>query len=194
MVIGITGGICCGKTTVLSVLKKLNFKVFNVDDISHDLLNEDEVKEEIKEKISKDVFCDNMIDRKKLASLIFSDEKKRKALNKIMHKRIIACMIDIISKQKEGLTFIEVPLLYELNLEKYFDKIILIYVSRKEQIKRIMKRDCTTEIKAKDMLLSQIDIEEKKKLSKYVIENTHSIERLEKDIKEMVERIKNECN
>ena len=50
MVIGITGGICCGKTTVLSVLKKLNFKVFNVDDISHNLLNEDEVKEEIKEK------------------------------------------------------------------------------------------------------------------------------------------------
>ena len=81
-----------------------------------------------------------------------------------MHKRIIACMIDIISKQKEGLTFIEVPLLYELNLEKYFDEIILIYVSRKEQINRIMKRDCTTEIKAKDMLLSQIDIEEKKKI------------------------------
>ena len=70
MVIGITGGICCGKTTVLSVLKKLNFKVFNVDDISHNLLNEDEVKEEIKEKISKDVFCDNKIDRKKLASVL----------------------------------------------------------------------------------------------------------------------------
>ena len=57
MVIAITGGICCGKTTVLNVLKELNYEVLNVDDISHQVLEQDEVKEEIKQKISTTVFC-----------------------------------------------------------------------------------------------------------------------------------------
>ena len=57
MVIAITGGICCGKTTVLNILKELNYEVLNVDDISHQVLEQDEVKEEIKQKISTTVFC-----------------------------------------------------------------------------------------------------------------------------------------
>lgn len=192
MVIAITGGICCGKTTVLNILKELNYEVLNVDDISHKVLEQDEVKEEIKQKISTTVFCYDKIDRKKLGAIVFSDKKKLKILNEIMHKKIITLMLKEIKKvEKNKLVFFEVPLLYELNLEKYFAAVILIYTNRQTQIERLMKRDLKNKEQAEAILSKQIDIEEKKKRSKYIIENM-DISKIKGQIKDILERIKYE--
>ena len=102
-------------------------------------------------------------------------------------------MLKIIeeNKEKSEITFIEVPLLYELNLQKYFDKVILIYVDRLTQIERIMLRDKKTKKEAINILNTQIDIEEKKKKTKYVLLN-YDLDKLETNLKSLIERIKNE--
>ena len=193
MVIALTGGICCGKSTVLKALENFGYRIYDVDNIAHEVSNEKDIACRIKQEISATVFCYNKIDRKKLAKIVFNDEDKRKKLNEIVHPRIIYKMLKIIeeNKEKSEITFIEVPLLYELNLQKYFDKVILIYVDRLTQIERIMLRDKKTKKEAINILNTQIDIEEKKKKTKYVLLN-YDLDKLETNLKSLIERIKNE--
>lgn len=193
MVIALTGGICCGKSTVLRALKERGYRVYDVDDIAHDVLDEKDIACKIKQEISTTVFCYNKIDRKKLAKIIFEDDDKRKKLNEIVHPRIVTKMIEIIekNKKKEDITFFEVPLLYELNLQKHFDEVILIYVDRLTQIERIMTRDNKSKKEAINILNTQIDIEEKKKMAKHVLSN-YNLKNLENNLNILIERIKDE--
>ena len=125
MIIGLTGSIAVGKSKVLEILKDLSYKTVNMDDISHEVLNYDDIRSKIASMISVDVVINNKVDRKKLSSIVFNDKKKLEILNNIIHGKIIEEMINIINNNKEEILIIEVPLLFELNLEKYFDKIII---------------------------------------------------------------------
>ncbi|WP_156286045.1 dephospho-CoA kinase [Oceanivirga salmonicida] len=183
MIYGLTGGIATGKSTILNELKKRNIKVVDLDNISHELLENKEIKNEILKKISKNILTtDNKIDRKKLSSIVFSDKDKLEILNNIMHKKIINQMINIIKNNKDDILVIEVPLLFELNLEKYFDKIILAYAPRQLQLERILKRDKKTIKEAENILNSQFDIEIKKEKSDIIIDSSNSIEKLREQI------------
>ena len=183
MIIGITGSIGVGKSKVLEILKDLSYKTVNMDDISHEVLNYEDIRIKIASVISSDVVVDNKIDRKKLSSIVFNDKKKLEILNNIVHNKIIEEMINIINNSKEKVLIIEVPLLFELNLEKYFDKIIVVYTNKKLQCKRIMKRNNIDKEHAKKYISTQMDIDEKRKKTKYIIEN-------EKDIKSLIENTK----
>lgn len=192
MVIALTGGICCGKSTVLNIIKKLGYEVYDVDKIAHDLLKNEEIKNKIKNQISKTVFQKDLINRDALSKIVFSDKEKLKILNSILHPKIIDKMIQIINeaKQNNKTIIIEVPLLYELHLEKYFDASILVYVDKKTQLNRIISRDKKTKIQAINILNSQMDIELKKSLTNYIIEN-YNIDCLYENIKKVLERVKN---
>ena len=183
MIIGLTGSIAVGKSKVLEILKDLSYKTVNMDDISHEVLNYDDIRSKIASMISADVVINNKVDRKKLSSIVFNDKKKLEILNNIVHGKIIEEMINIINNNKEEILIIEVPLLFELNLEKYFDKIIVIYTNKDLQCERIMKRNNIDKERAKKLISTQMDIDEKRKKTKYIIEN-------EKDIKSLIENTK----
>lgn len=183
MIIGLTGSIAVGKSKVLEILKDLSYKTVNMDDISHEVLNYDDIRSKIASMISADVVINNKVDRKKLSSIVFNDKKKLEILNNIIHGKIIEEMINIINNNKEEILIIEVPLLFELNLEKYFDKIIVVYTNKDLQCERIMKRNNIDKEHAKKLISTQMDIYEKRKKTKYIIEN-------EKDIKSLIENTK----
>ncbi|MBI5574691.1 MAG: dephospho-CoA kinase [Elusimicrobia bacterium] len=168
MIIGLTGGIASGKTTVLNQFRKLGIKTISCDEIAKKIF----YKKNIGIKIKK-IF--GILDRKKIAKIIFSDFTKRKQLEKITHPLIIK----ELKKQLKSLTtyhlpltaVVDVPLLFEARLEKMFDKIIVVYCKKNQQISRLMKRDKLTKSEATKRIASQMSLSKKIKLADFVLRN-----------------------
>lgn len=109
-----------------------------------------------------------------------------------MHPKIIAEMKQIIKNNVSDVLIIEVPLLFELKLEKYFDKILLVYSNPDIQLKRLMKRNNISEKEAKNLINSQIDIREKAKKTKYIITNETDIKDLKNNVLKVMDELKKE--
>lgn len=182
--IGITGGIACGKSTVLDYIKKQGYNIFSSDDYSHNLLLDIDIKEKIKEVFGSSVFDENNISRKKLANVIFSQDDKKKALEEIIHPKVIEKILSL-----EGTYFIEVPLLFEAHMEKYFDAIICVTLPKELQLERLIKRNNFSNQEALARINNQMDLEEKIKKSDYVIENI-DYEKTSKQLDKIIKALK----
>lgn len=192
MIIGLTGSIGVGKSQVLEILKELSYDTVDLDSISHELLKQEDVKKELCDNFSYDILENDEINRKKLSKIVFKDKRKRRILNSIVHPKIIAEMEQIIKKNVSDVLIIEVPLLFELKLEKYFDKILLVYSNPDIQLKRLMKRNNISEKEAKNLINSQIDIREKAKKTKYIITNETDIKDLKNNVLKVMDELKKE--
>lgn len=196
--IGLTGGIGTGKSTVTNILKGKGYNVLDADKISREVVEKgkpgyQEIVEEFGESILLD---DGSLDRKSLGNIIFRSEKQRKKLNEIIHPYIfkrIEELKDEISKNN-NILFLDIPLLFEeYNMFReyniVFDEIWLVYTDRKTQISRIMKRDSISEKDALDKINSQIDIEDKKCKASEILDNSGKIEELEKQVDKLLKRL-----
>lgn len=192
MIIGLTGSIGVGKSQVLEILKELSYDTVDLDSISHELLKKEDVKKELCDNFSYDILENDEINRKKLSKIVFKDKKKLRILNSIVHPKIIAEMKQIIKNNVSDVLIIEVPLLFELKLEKYFDKILLVYSNPDIQLKRLMKRNNISEKEAKNLINSQIDIREKEKKTKYIIINETDIKDLKNNVLKVMDELKKE--
>lgn len=170
MFIGITGSIGSGKTTISKYIQNKGYTVIDVDKISHEILNRKDVIDEIKNKISKEVIENDTVNRKKLAGIVFSQKEKLEILNSIMHNKIISELKNIL-KSKKGIVYVDIPLLFELNLEYMFDKIICVYLDYNIQLQRIIERDNRSIEEVKSIIKSQMDIKVKIEKSNYSINN-----------------------
>lgn len=184
MIIGLTGVIASGKSTVISILKENGFKVLDCDLIVHDLYQNNT---ELINKIQKEFNCvnNNIINRKKLGEIIFNDSVKRDKLNKIVHPYVF----DEIKKNIDDNIIIDVPLLFETGFNKYVDKVVTIYTKKDILISRLMIRDNINYEYAIKKINSQMDIEEKVKLSDYIIDNNSSIEDLKNNVDNFIKEI-----
>ena len=200
MVIGLTGGIGTGKSTVSQILREKKFPVIDLDTISHEVIKIPKVIEKIVENFGKEVFENSgnfenennaiRISREKLGKIIFENKEKRLLLNSIMHPEILHTMREQISKyksEKNKIIFVEVQLLFEVQWEKEFDYILLISAKKSTQIRRILERDKRSEIDALNIINSQLSLDEKKKRSDFVIENDGNIEELKEKIDKFLE-------
>lgn len=179
-IIGITGGISTGKSTITNYLIKKGFKVIDADEISKNIVNENNtVLKTLKSTFGdKIINLDNTLNRKKLGSIVFSDEKELAKLNIIMApyiKKSIFDKIDELKSSGEKLIFLDAPTLFEAGYEKSVDKIIVVYVNKNVQLKRLMLRDNLNELAAKNKINSQIDIEQKKEMADYIINNENDV-------------------
>lgn len=185
-VIGLTGSIATGKSQVSNYLKNKGIKVIDADLIARDVANYKIVKNKIKREFGEDLYKNDKLDRKKLAEIIFSRKIHRQKLNSIMHPEIYK-KIKKESESADGLVFIDIPLLFEnedLN-KKYgldFDEIWLVYVDRETQIKRLMNRDDISREYAEEKINSQISVEEKRKKSDVIIDNSGTLEETFKQV------------
>ena len=134
MIIGVTGTFGAGKTTVTRLIAKKGYRVFNADKIGHSVLNK-ERKKVIKE-FGRGILTNNRMDRKKLGRIVFSDPKKLKKLNQIIHPRIKEEFL----KNLKGQVVVDAALLVELEMDKCCDKVILVTCSKKTQIERLLKK------------------------------------------------------
>lgn len=179
MIIGLTGGIASGKTTVSNFFKEKGFLVFDADKIAKDISEQKEVVEEIILHFGKEILDENLkIDRKKLKNIIFKDKKKLETLNKIIHPKVYSFYEDIKKDKNLKKVVFDVPLLFESGIDKLCDRVLLVVANREIKIDRIMKRDNISQELAEKIIDSQMSDEEKIKKADIVIENNEDIEKL----------------
>ena len=200
VVIGLTGGIGTGKSTVSQILKEKKFPVIDLDIISHEVIKFPKVVEKIVENFGKEVLEYNntgnwIISREKLGRVIFGNREKRLILNSIMHPEILRIMREKIleCKKENKIIFVEIQLLFEVQWEKEFDYILLISAKKSTQIRRILERDKRSENDALNIINSQLPLDEKKKRSDFVIENDGNIEELKEKIDKFLEYLETKC-
>ena len=187
----ITGSIASGKSTVVNLLKERGFSVIDADVIAHEQL--EIYKGEIVEVFGEQILGEaGKIDRKKLGAIVFREPKKLKNLEQILHPKIKA---EILSKalQLEGLGqvyFVDIPLFFEKK-ERYaeFKNVAVIYAPKELLLSRLMSRNTLNLEEAKARVELQIDIEQKREMAKFVIDNSSDRENLELELEKFLRQI-----
>ena len=141
--IGITGGIGGGKSTVTLYLSETGATIIDTDRISHEVtLPGSDALAEIRRVFGPSVFHeDGSLDRKAMAGVVFGDEEKLSLLNSILHPRIRKHWLKVADECKEPFAFVAIPLLFENNLQRYFDEIWVVTADEDKRINRVMDRD-----------------------------------------------------
>ena len=172
MIIGITGSIACGKSTVSNYLKSKGYIVIDADKIGHEALDDDYVKEKLILAFGNEILDDNKINRQKLGELVFGNSSNLNVLNSIIHPEIRKKILQKIDKNNDKeLIFIDVALLFEAKFDDLVDKIIVVYVDKNTQLTRLMKRNSISKKEALSRIVSQMSPIEKAKLGDYTVNN-----------------------
>ena len=192
-VIGITGGIGSGKSTVSDIIKKNNFPVIDCDEISRELTQKDNtVLDEIRRCFGTSVFDDNgNLLRQDLANIVFSDSSKKESLEDIVVTRIFEIVQDDLSKHRSlgtKLVFIDAPLLIETGLNRLCDVCVLVTADIETRINRVEKRDGINRDRVLERINNQMPESEKKAVADELIDNSGSIEYLNNSVERLINK------
>lgn len=191
MVIGITGGVGCGKSTVLTILnEKYSAYIIDADKTAHKLMEPDGTAyRNITEYFGKDIMTDNgFIDRKKLGQIVFNNKAKLEKLNSFVHPAVKLAITDEIelakAKEDDLIIAVEAALFIEAGYMDICDELWYIYTDNEVRIKRIMETRGYTRTKAESIIANQLSEEEFRKYANVVIDNSFTIENTQMQIKE----------
>jgi dephospho-CoA kinase len=189
--IGITGGIASGKSLATSYLIEQGYVVIDCDRITHRLLKDPSLIQAIQSTFGDSVVDENnQINRKQLGRIIFHDQEAADQLNRLVHPLVIDKIKERFKKlKKEKIVFVDVPLLYEANMEGMFDAVILVYVPFNVQLARLMRRDKIDRNYALAKIDRQMAMEEKLQLADYVIDNENSTEESILQLQDIIRRL-----
>ncbi|MGM8215572.1 dephospho-CoA kinase [Bacillaceae bacterium W0354] len=195
LVIGLTGSIATGKSTISNMFKEWNYPVVDADKIAREVVEPGEAAyEKIVSYFGESILnSDRTIDRKKLGHIVFNDKNERDQLNGIIHPEIRKEMLrqrDAFIEQKAPAVVLDIPLLFESQLFDYVDKVLVVYVEPEVQLERLMKRDGSSKEEALSRIKSQIPITEKKERADAFIDNSRTIT----DSKEQLKNILKQWN
>lgn len=188
MIIGLTGGIASGKSTVSKILNKIGIRVVDADIVARKVMDSREVLNKITDEFGGEILAKNgKLDRSKLRDMAFSSKRSLEFLNSIIHPSVIEIFKDEREKSmKTGETVVfDIPLLFEAKMENLCDKIIVVYVDRETQVKRVMERDGSSRESAENIIENQMPLSEKLEKSDISIKNDGTIEELEKNIEDI---------
>jgi len=184
-IIGLTGGIGSGKTTVSKLFKKNNIPVYNSDLEAKKIMSLKRVIKKIKEKFGDAILADNQINRVALAKIVFNDSNKLKQLNNIVHPEVKKHFLKWVEKNKASKFVIkEAAVLFESESYKNCDIIITVTAPIETRINRVMLRDNVSKESVLERINNQWSDQDKIKLSNFVIENLDL-----KETKNQIERI-----
>lgn len=186
-IIGLTGGIGSGKTTVARFIEELGFPVYYSDDRAKSIVNDDEnLKVKIKELLGTDAYDeDGLYDRKFVAGKVFNNKDLLHQLNEIIHPAVRIDFEDWVKKQTKYLVFKETALLFELKLNRQCYKSLLVTAEDNIRIKRVMDRDGKTYREVETVMEKQMPEKDKIRLADCIIYNNTNLE----DLREQTERI-----
>lgn len=195
MIIGLTGGISSGKSTVAKMFAELGIPVVDADRIAREVVEPgEEAYEKIVVHFGADILNeDRTINRKKLGAIIFNNEEERKVLNSIVHPAVRKKMLEQKERYlQEGYEHVvlDIPLLFESKLTHFVDKTLLVYVDEDVQLARLMARDKLTKEEAQSRIKAQMPLIEKKKLADEVIDNNESLEKTEQQLRDILKKWK----
>ena len=174
--IGITGGISTGKSTFVECLRQLvpDATFFNADEAAHELLSKPEVEKQVRREFGARVFSSaGDLNRAKLRAIVFADATKKRALERILHPRIRRQWRTEAKKHRNSprFFFADIPLLYETDGESLCDRVVVVACSQKVQLARLRKRMSLKSAEAKQMINSQMSLEEKVRRADQVVWN-----------------------
>ena len=192
-IIGLTGGIASGKSTVTSYLREKGYPVIDADRVVHDLQAPGgELYQALVEHFGTEIFLDTGdLNRPALAERIFSSQKEIAWSNQVqgeMIRKALARERDRLAASEE-IFFMDIPLLIEQDYQDWFDQVWLVYVTEDTQLQRLMERNALTEVQARDRLAAQMSLEEKKALVDLVIDNNSKRDHLYQQIERALEQI-----
>lgn len=197
LIIGLTGGIVSGKSTVARMFKDLGAKIVDADKLGHKvILPQETAWKRIIKIFGKDILQkDQTINREKLGKIVFANQNLLKKLNKITHPEIIKLIKKEISltkdnsKEEKKILIIDAALIYETKIDRLMDKIIVVYLDEEEQLKRLIKRNNLSKKEALQKIKSQIPLKEKIEIADYVIDNSNSLDKTREQVKKIWENL-----
>ncbi|MBC5834220.1 dephospho-CoA kinase [Flavobacterium sp. F372] len=174
-IIGLTGGIGSGKTTVAKYFASKGIPVYIADEAAKDIMNDKEVVQEVQTIFSEHVIQENgLLDRNAIRKLVFKNKSKLDQLNKIIHPKVKNDFDNWLKKNKKAKFIIkEVAILFETNGQKYCDATILVTAPIETRIMRVLERDSTSRENILQIIKNQLPEEEKIELATYIIENVN---------------------
>jgi len=196
LVAGLTGGIASGKSTVVRMFAAEGGWVIDLDELSR------YVVEPCKPAWHDIVSCfgetilskDGTLDRKCLGSIVFADSGKRKELEQIVHPRVFgeyrSRLKQILEKDSKAIVIADIPLLMEIDMQKRFEKVIVVYAPPESQVARLVQRNGLSQKAALDRLKSQMPIGEKAKAADFVIDNTGPLDETRRQVKRVYAALK----
>lgn len=192
MIIGLTGSIASGKSTVSKMLRERGFPIVDADLVARFVVEPGQpALEKIRQEFGDGVILeDGTMDRAAVGERIFNDPSERKKLNDIVHPAIRQEMLRQRDRHFENgarTVVMDIPLLFESRLQHYADKILVVSVSEETQLKRMMERDGFTEKEARARISSQLPISEKERGADAVIYNNGTIEESEKQLEQILD-------
>ncbi len=172
-IIGLTGGIGSGKTTVAKYFASKGIPVYIADDAAKSLMDDRKVVQEVQAIFPQNVILKNgLLDRSTIRELVFADKSKLEQLNKIIHPKVKSDFENWLKKNKKAPFIIkEVAILFETNGQKYCDATILVTAPIETRIKRVLERDSTSRETILQIINNQLPEEEKMKLATFVVTN-----------------------
>ena len=182
MIVGLTGSIATGKSTVSAMLSDLGGVIIDADKIVRQVQRPGEPAwREIVEFFGEEILLPNQeLDRAKLGSLVFGNENNRKRLNSIVHPRVRderdRQTAAAVRANPQAVVIWDIPLLIETGIYKEVDKVVVVYVDPDTQLQRLLARDELSPEQAKSRIAAQMSIEEKKEYADYLIDNRGSRE------------------
>ena len=190
-IIGITGGIASGKSTVTNFLRQQGYQVVDADAVVHQLQKPGgRLYQVLVQHFGQEILLENgELNRPLLASLIFSKTEDRewsKSTQGEIIREELAALRDRLS-QTEAIFFMDIPLLFEQDYANWFDETWLVYVDRDVQLERFMKRDQLSKEVAESRLAIQWSLEEKKKLASHILDNNGSRDQLVSQVVKLLE-------
>lgn len=196
-IVGLTGGISSGKSTVSSYLKQLKIPVIDADEVARKVVEPNsQGAREIRKTFGSDVFEeDGSLNRQKLGALIFSNAENRQKLDDLLQPLIKIMILDEIEEYRqkgETMIVLDLPLLFEKHYEKLCEEIIVVYVPRELQLERLMKRNQYTKQEALSRIDSQLSIEEKRKRATVLLDNQGTVQQLYQQVEQWLVETKND--
>jgi dephospho-CoA kinase len=190
--IGLTGNFGHGKTTVLKLFKKSGAHILNADHIVHELLKKPAIIRKLVSIMGEEILFTRLskryINKKRMAEVIFNDSKKRRAVEKILHPKVMRRAVNlkkqIQKKNKQAVIIFEVPLLFEAGYGDIFDATIAVCCSRATAIQRMMRAGMSQE-NIKQRLRAQMPVSKKEAMADYVINNNSGLRDIGLQVKKL---------
>lgn len=193
VVVGLTGGIAAGKSTLRKELEKIGFIAIDADQIAREIVEpETEGLQAIKQNFGEDYLIDGKLNRSKLGELVFADSNQLAKLNSILHpliKKELQKQIEVLKFNGETKILLEVPLLFETGIESLCDYTITLEIERKTQIERLQQRNGFSRKHAIDRIESQSSPDFRKSKADLVIENAENVESSKQQVIKYFEKI-----